>query len=110
MLDEQVPGWHRVIDLNELRLSNCELCVCGQIGRAFDEKHLRGIRKPRRGSQFSGVLVFLKKKLATNASTFEIAERFGFDLATRKHSYEALDRAWRREIRRRLKADQKAAS
>lgn len=33
MLDEHVPGWYKLINLDTLSLESCERCICGQLGR-----------------------------------------------------------------------------
>jgi hypothetical protein len=110
LLDKEVPGWHRVINLDELTLSSCEACVCGQVGRAIGYGLIKTRARKhniRRATRFNGMLNFLRErlKLADDGVAFiEVAEAYGFDRYG-KVTYQRLDREWQRIIRGRLEAE-----
>jgi hypothetical protein len=94
LLDEKLPGWHRSIAQEYLRLDSCDLCVCGQLALASK------MEPDSLGSSFANML----RRLGCYKSN---GERHGFD-RTSKVSYAALEVAWHELIDKRIKAEEKA--
>jgi hypothetical protein len=98
-LDEHVPGWEHEIDLDTLDLDSTERCVLGQLWLAGHP------RARARGNAYVKMLTLLKLPA-------EVASSFGFDTESDDTEddtydddlYDRLTKAWKRVIRRRLKA------
>lgn len=43
MLDKEIPGWHRLVDVERLEMESCSLCVLGQVFGPEKEAQLRSI-------------------------------------------------------------------
>lgn len=43
MLDEEVPGWHQMVDPATLEMMSCSACVLGQVFGWENEKRIRAI-------------------------------------------------------------------
>jgi hypothetical protein len=96
-LDEHVPGWEDQIDLDTLDLNSTERCVLAQLWLAQHP------RTRARGHAYDRMLTLLKLPEEVALSLGFLAEdtdTYDGDLAL----YERLTKAWKRVIRRRLKA------
>jgi hypothetical protein len=90
LLDENVPGWERRVDLRTLDLSSCTECVVGQLYGAQETDFVQG------GNQ---TLLTGYRALGV-----DVPERYGFALTFKnwRVTYGGLTRAWKRQIKRRL--------
>jgi len=99
-LDRVDPGWYRYVDPDRLELADGARCVLGQ----------------RYGAFFPGLTRagLLNLSSAPLGSLSPVDYGFlcvqGVDEATQARDYALLNRAWRREIRRRRRRDASAAA
>lgn len=101
-LDEHHPGWHELIDLDELSLSDSHSCVLGQLAEVAAKA--AGVVLPTNG--YTSVMdhhvqclmdfFALEKKL-----TYAQARAMGFDIGDEVNNYALLDKVWTHEILKR---------
>lgn len=90
MLDKRHPGWHTKIDLERLDMEHGDTCLIGQLYGEFSKGarslHLTDERLRQFGFHATGPLRILEVL-----------------------AYELLNKAWTREIKKRLFTDEEAA-
>jgi len=86
LLDASAPGWEWRVDLDDLDLSSCTLCVVGQLY----------------AGDYSGGL----RALGEEDGSWIVPREVGFALSDGHHAmtYGGLTTAWRRAIRARRRA------
>lgn len=89
MLDEKVPGWHKLINVDELDLSCCTACVCGQLGRQL------------------GWALFPYMDDYPAEYGFDVTYEVGLDIEDELAQYRRLDAEWEKAIRARLELDKR---
>jgi len=110
LLDEKVPGWWRKIDLDSIRMDNCQHCICGQLALAtYDEmKRAECISKVGRFHNEYSVYYghFLEERLG-----LEEDWRHGFTVAWDEFeelfTWEELEAEWKLAIYARLEYDKR---
>lgn len=96
MLDERVPSWHKLINLDDLSLQSCTACVCGQLGRQL------------------GWSLFPAMSAYPNTYGFDIPDGVfdERDLPDDNNWWDGvwamMDREWQQAIRARLELDKRA--
>jgi len=106
LLDYLVPGWHKKIDLDRLRLSSCTDCVCGQLAFTTASKAIKRELDYDPWDAWTTFRRYLARKLGRREK-IDLAQEilnnpshFGF--VTIREGYPSLDREWRRVIEERL--------
>lgn len=98
LLDDHRPGWATRVDLETLRMANCDRCVLGQVY-----------------GEYSAGLAALRETLADGETYLDFSLRHGFYAHMREKEgggwaddpwgdWHELEAAWRREIDERLGA------
>lgn len=90
LLDKHIPDWFRKINLSNLHMSSCYMCILGQL---FGE-YVQGLHTIESWSEFSD----------ENGRTSDKAIDFGFEVDRGTH-YNHLNDAWAFEIHERLQQD-----
>ena len=99
-LDRVDPGWYRHVDLDRLELADGARCVLGQHYGAF----FQGLTR-------AGLLNLSSAPLGSLSPVdYGFLCVQGVDAAMQARDYALLNRAWRREIRRRRQRDASAAA
>lgn len=118
LLDQRLPGWESVLQLDKLELSSCELCVCGQLGWATKTKEFKAIwnEDPNR-TPFSVMTEYLGIEsygYAPDPDDASTPSDFGFDSGYDDlgvhFSYHALEVEWHRLVSRRLRTGKVSGS
>lgn len=108
LLDKHVPGWHRRITLEELDLSSCQNCICGQLAltsRARMVREFLSIGGNRLHNRWWGFVLFLAKKTKVTQYEFETYDHGFVPSNWSDHRKDPVEREWRRIIRERLEAE-----
>lgn len=100
-LDENVPGWETMIDLDDLDLEKTERCILGQLWNVQHGKSRSG-----EGAFYRQLREFFPDE--DDWERDRLAVRHGFDTlignnSTIEDAYDRLTFAWRRVIRFRLR-------
>ena len=95
-LDENFPGWEREIDLGELDIENCSLCICGQSLRKFVVNGLTGYDIALAVSHG-----LAESKFRNRALRFNWANEHGFYARNFMHAT-TLESLWRDLIKERF--------
>lgn len=102
LLDEKLPGWWRHLDLETLKLSECDLCVCGQLGtRMLNFVGTIADWEPYEHTLSKIGLVWTETDVTHG---FNIPDEISDSLVA-KAMYRALEIEWRNVITARLQAD-----
>jgi hypothetical protein len=82
LLDKAQPGWERLIDVGELDINECDVCICGQVYGGFGQ----GI---------------IKLNVETRSDLYGFAP-LGFGIVDRKKDGDRLTEEWIRVIKSRF--------
>ena len=120
VLDEKVPGWWKVIKLDDLKMSDCHTCMLGQLF-GYDTETAIGAAMhglPKRPA--SGMQDALRPKNITEAGYFrgcEVLHRVGVDIGCNEDAsggviadWQDLKCAWADVIAERRASDDEAAN
>lgn len=115
LLDEKMPGWWRLISLEDLRMTDCDACICGQLALySYDEVTRAEIRatSPVYCNKYTSYYRhFLAKELDLETDT---QHGFSVPYSAKDGDYcfgwDELETEWKTAICARLEADKLAAS
>lgn len=96
-LDRLRPNWFRAISLKELDLSDPCSCVCGQLARSSRSAAIADFQAQGHNG-YSAYLWWMRRRLKWRFAALDL----GF-IAGGGTTYPALDAAWKRAIRARLR-------
>lgn len=122
LLDKVVPHWFKLIDIQELSMSSCADCVCGQIGMKAGRRVLALRANENRRPDYSGAVICLlraaRKKgmrpltqlIRGSNGGVSVEPTSGRRIDPAYYGFEAfgyvdygdLEAAWKREIEKRL--------
>lgn len=99
LLDRLMPSWFKLIDLDTLKLEDCQNCICGQIARKSGVKAIRQQRRFRSWIDWSVSLTWLANRL--HRDSFDELHEHGF-VADSERGYHLLDKEWGKLVTERL--------
>lgn len=105
-LDRYAPGWANLIDLDNLQMSSCEACICGQLAHKTAMENIVALSEGQDFTSYGSFARGLTRKIGLKSDWTEMAERYGFCSTSDIHAhsvyqFQHLEKVWQRLVRNR---------